>query len=503
MTILLLLVVVATSIFCPCHPSCTSRFAVAAFAAPKQQKKKRSTNKTAGGGGGGGSGSGFGSGSTTSPTTKKTAKQEGLGLLKPVARDLLKKHNNNVDFASDEYFKQQMNQQLQLQIQEQKDGGDMDNDGDIDISNDDDDWGDTVLSDIHAQQRRRHQKHIEKVKATWDTVALFLPVDYERNRNTNNKFSNNKKKRNNEELKSYVDRRMNCIIHCCCTSGSVEGSAATTSSSINSVAITGHDDDDDDESFSLLDVGCGDGAILGYLYPPPSTTSGTTTRTKTKINKYKNNNSQTEKQKVQLQSDNNNNNQSMRYVGVDVSTEMIDLGRRRFPLYADRLIVGEFPYCLLDDDDDDIDDDSTNKSNKKFDTVLFNGSFQFFEDPRNVLRETVRRYLKLQRGSRIILCHVEGSKFVRHEIQTSQGVAVRTMPNRATLEEYASMLSPSLGSAGTNTNNHNHNNNDGDSNDNLKFKVMSKDEMLDGFELYDIKKDGSDDVFYLVALEIV
>ena len=526
--LLLLLVVLAiTTISCPSSSSCCF---VAAFAAPKQKKKTSSHNRT-----GGGSGFGFGSSSSSrsSPSTSssssktptKQRQQDGLGLLKPTAKDLLKKYNNNVDLASEEYFQQQMammdmNTNMNTAENEQNDDENVD-DGDKDK---DDDWGDTVLSDIQDQERKRHQKHIEKVKAAWDTVALFLPVDYERtNKQTKKNLIMMKK---NEE--SYVDRRMKCIIHSCCCYDNKNSVATTTTTTVPNGNSDGHDDDDDDkvESFSLLDVGCGDGAILDYLFPPPpSTTSETTTKAKAKGNKYKTNNSQKQtnqhqqQQHLQSQSDNSNSYQSVRYVGVDVSTEMIDLGRRRFPSYADRLIVGEFPDRLLDDDVIDADPTNNNNNNsdvkKKFDTILFNGSFQFFEDPRGVLRETVRRFLKLQRGSRIVLSHVEGSKFVRHEVQTSQGVAVRTMPNRSTLEEYASTLSQSLlfelaevgnTRSATSTSTSTNNNDDDDSSDSsegcMKFKVMTKDEMLDGFEHYDVKKDGSDEVFYLVALEI-
>lgn len=83
-----------------------------------------------------------GSGGFGAPSSMKNEPQK---LMSPTAKKLLKKHRNNVDLASSDYYQAQT---MHL------------SDGSRTISSD----------DLHAA----------KVKATWDTVALFLPVDYAR-----------------------------------------------------------------------------------------------------------------------------------------------------------------------------------------------------------------------------------------------------------------------------------------------------------------------------------
>lgn len=78
------------------------------------------------------------------------------------------------------------------------------------------------------------------------------------------------------------------------------------------------------------------------------------------------------------------------------------------------------------------------------------------------------------RKSRIVLSHVQGAKFVRDECRTSQGVAVRNMPNGISLEDYAKLMG---------------------------MRVVLKDELLQDIPDYDPTLDGKEDDFYLVALE--
>lgn len=170
---------------------------------------------------------------------------------------------------------------------------------------------------------------------------------------------------------------------------------------------------------SLLDVGCGDGALINFLSNVPT----------------------------------------VDYLGVDVSTEMIEPGRKQHP--KKEFIAGSFP-------------DSLSGDNRKFDTVLFNGSLQFFMDTRATL-VAASSPLKEQSGSRIVLSHVNGAKFVKDECRNSMGVAVRSMPSASSLETYGGLLG---------------------------MKVVSKEELLEGRD-FDKEKDGNDDDFYLVALEKV
>lgn len=367
----------------------------------QRTKKRKPLQPSATGFGGGGFGAVAGA-------AVNTPKKGGAQLLTPVAKQLLKKHGNNVDAASNEYF----SSCLILEQQKPQQAGK-------------DDDGNGSKTAVTGALIDTNQIHLAKVKATWNTVALFLPVDYERSKN---------------QVEPYVDRRLRCIVEAVCGG---PRSSSSTSTSISS------------SSFSVLDVGCGDGAMLNYL---PH-----------KIN--------------------DESNLNLCYQGIDVSTEMIDLGKRRHPHYADKLMVGSFPeYFLLNDQQKDTAVDTLG-----YDVILFNGSLQFFRDTRETLRQA-RSLLKkspppptaaaaAESGSRrhsgrIVLSHVQGATFVQQECQTSQDVAVRKMPNRASLEEYARLLG---------------------------MKVVEKEELVADLDVtkFDPIQDGDDQSFYLVALEVV
>ena len=230
------------------------------------------------------------------------------------------------------------------------------------------------LGDLSSES----EKHAARVKATWDTVALFLPCDYARTKG---------------KVEPYVSRRLRHIVSAC------------VSTNTNNKGPT-----------SILDVGCGDGAIIDFL----------------------------------------DDHGMYAYKGLDVSSEMIDLGRKRHPQHD--LMEGSFPNSLSKDE--------------SFDVIVFNGSLQFFQDTRQALMDASAR-LKPAKGSRIVLSHVEGARFVQEECRTSGGVAVRGMPNRSSLEGYANELS---------------------------MRVVYKEELLVDTQ-YDEKLDGDDDKFYLVVLE--
>ena len=136
----------------------------------------------------------------------------------------------------------------------------------------------------------------------------------------------------------------------------------------------------DGEPVAILDVGCGDGAIIDYV----------------------------------------NESGTYSYQGIDVSSEMIELGKKRHPTHD--LTVGSFPDSVPEDE--------------QFDTILFNGSLQFFKDTWQTLVDASEK-LKMVPGSRIVLSHVNNAKFVKGECRSSMGVAVRNMPNKVSLENYA------------------------------------------------------------------
>jgi len=215
--------------------------------------------------------------------------------LSSQAKSLLKKHDNNVDAASDEHFRD-------------------------------------ALRD-NSKNRYRGNHHAARVAAAWDTVALFLPNDYSRTKG---------------RVEPYVDRRLGRIVQACCS--------------------------DEPDMPSMLDVGCGDGAVVPYL---PHSCS---------------------------------------YIGIDLSREMIQLAERRHP--AHKFAVGNFP-------------EDVTSLEREFYAVLFNGSLQFFRQTRQVLAEAS----KLAKH-RIVLSHVEGSHFVKQECRNNPTVAVRPMPSVDELEDW-------------------------------------------------------------------
>ena len=250
-------------------------------------------------------------------------------------------------------------------------------------------------------------------------MGLFLPCDYARSKG---------------KVEPYVERRLKHIVTAC-YGGTVIGS--------NGV--------DDDIPLSILDVGCGDGALIPYLFNTKEDDGGDEDATEKSTINYK---------------------------GLDVSTVMIDMAKSQHSKYT--FVDGSFP--------EDLDD------NERFDTILFNGSLQFFRDTIQTLQHARARLFasdrnkdndddtpqrKNRRKSRIVLSHVQGAKFVKDECRTSQGVAVRNMPNKVSLEDYAKLMN---------------------------MKVLYKEEILiDGIDKsnnkYDPQLDGDDDQFYLVVLE--
>jgi SAM-dependent methyltransferase len=168
-----------------------------------------------------------------------------------------------------------------------------------------------------------------RIAATWDTVALFLPLYYQQT---------------NFKVESYVHRRMNCIVKAC--------------------------------RDRLLDVGCGDGAILRYLSPTE-------------------------------------------YCGLDISTQMISLAKTLYPRH--NFQVGSFPQDV--------------PSSSGFDCILFNGSLQFFADTRATLTSARDLLLRCDTPGRIVISHVHGASFVRNECRSK--IACQELPTMNTLLDIA------------------------------------------------------------------
>ena len=259
---------------------------------------------------------GFG-GSTSSRSSPTTGKKRKSGTshlveLSNKAKQLLQKYGNNVDAASEDFYREQMSQ-----IQFNK--------------------------GVSSQEL-----HQARVAAVWDAVALFLPKDYLRTKG---------------KVEPHIDRRLRNIAAVCC----------------DNLVIA-----DKSNRIALLDVGCGDGAIIPYLV-----------------------------------------DKNVDYTGIDLSSEMIRLGEKRHP--GMKFLVGSFPSSFQNED----------SSSNLYDVILFNGSLQFFRDTEATLSAAVKL---LKPDGKIVLSHVNGAKFVIHECRTNPSVAVKYMPSREMLHALAMNL---------------------------------------------------------------
>jgi SAM-dependent methyltransferase len=149
--------------------------------------------------------------------------------------------------------------------------------------------------------------------------------------------------------------------------------------------------------WSLLDVGCGDGSAIPYLFTEAD----------------------------------NHAMPTWDYLGLDVSPKMIDLGRAQHP--AQCFVVGSFPQGL-----------PVSSRLKRYDCILFNGSLQFFRDTPLVLCQAAK-LLKSRAASgttsgRIVVAHVTGARFVSNECRTNPTTAVQSMPSCARLQQWADDL---------------------------------------------------------------
>ena len=367
-----------------------------AFAAQQPSRRR-------GGTGASGGRSGFGARASTGRTNRRTTtttsgRDDGRykPLLTPRAEELLRKHSGNVDAATEEYYQTQL---AELLLRQPSDGSDS--------------------SDLI---------HSARVRAAWDAVALFRPCDLAHSGGGGT-------------LDAFVQRRMRFIAR-----AGLYGCGL---------------DNDDGPALSqrplpvwrVLDVGCGDGALVPHLMDCAGSTA------------------------------------VIDYVGMDVSPEMVALAKKRHGNAAATKAsstphtldfrVGSFPKDVPAGD--------------TYDCVLFNGSLQFFADPRHALA-AARRCLAdgasspLRSGDRngnppprIVIAHVLGAKFVRRECRSHPPVALRPMP------KVASEL--------------------GDMANDLDLRLHTKDDLIRDASASDDKEDWhdsdrSDDNFYLAVLTL-
>jgi len=182
--------------------------------------------------------------------------------------------------------------------------------------------------------------HERLVEATWDTIASFLPVS------------------------SKHDDVLNVSI-----AGKMEKIATACLHETNA---------------KILDVGCGDAAILKFL----KSVGGS------------------EKQ----------------YTGIDLSGVMIEAAQSRFRKAS--FAKANFLHWSPDTD-------------PAYDTVLFNGSLQFFADAMAALRAAAS--LLGPRG-RIVIAHAHGAEFVRDERTNNPVTVAATMPSAEWLHDAAHAL---------------------------------------------------------------
>ena len=268
-----------------------------------------------------------------------------------------------------------------------------------------------LIGNTNAAQEQENLDNLfaKRMAASWDAIAMFLPLDY-------NAI-------NAESVDSVIRQRLQHISTAC---------IATSTAPHNT-------------NIDVLDVGCGDGAIVPYLMEELS----------------------------RIQS-----SKKLSYFGMDISSGMISLAKRKLrdSSFSDKkgvlqqshatvnFAVGEFPMDVKNNDKDET---------RSYSCILFNGSLQFFPDTFATLAHAKDM---LATGGHIVLSHVRGERFVKEECQKNPSLAVRKMPNRMDLLLTA---------------------------DQLGMRVLPKSELLLSAEM-----DGTNDLddqnngdFYLVALE--
>ena len=142
-----------------------------------------------------------------------TSNNKNVGKLGPIiepsqeAKRYLQKHRNNIDAASADYFRSQIEKIRKSDINDKvQDHG-----------------------EIHEMADLRHEA---QVAATWNTIALFLPYDYSRSK---------------WKVEPHVERRLNHVSSAVVRSLNIFENASSVSAPY------------------ILDIGCGDGSLLPYL----------------------------------------------------------------------------------------------------------------------------------------------------------------------------------------------------------------------------------------------
>ena len=133
---------------------------------------------------------------------------------------------------------------------------------------------------------------------------------------------------------------------------------------------------------SLLDVGCGTGSVLKFL--------------------------------------DNSEYAAGEYHGIDISGNMIESAKSQHP----GVLFEKTNFLQL----------PVGEGCKKYDTILFNGSIQFFVNQQEVIR---RAKSLLHPAGRIVITHANGEEFVRQEQAGNRFLVPSLLPSTDFLEEVA------------------------------------------------------------------
>lgn len=135
-----------------------------------------------------------------------------------------------------------------------------------------------------------------------------------------------------------------------------------------------------DGQSSVLDVGCGNGLLLPFLRQAATA--------------------------------------KLEYRGIDLSSRMVDVAARKYGGDGAVFEARSFADCAA--------------AGGEYDTIVFNGSLQFFADPAATL-EQAASLLRAGSASRLVVAHINGGGYVRTERADNPATVLSEMPSLAEL----------------------------------------------------------------------
>jgi len=333
---------------------------------------------------------GFGGGGSGTSNTKSSP-SSAIPKLSLEAKELLKQFNGDLNQAQSAFFKKRLEEEESIQLQSSSSTATV---------TETDDW-DPVYSNKNTPEQKR-ALHNAKVTAAWDSIALFLPIDYATQAVNNNQKNQKKGAVGGRFLDNVVRRRLGMIAQAC-----IPSSSTMTENLSN---------------FRILDVGCGDGAIVPFLDDQYLAIAKEVSK-KQKKKEPKVSGEETGNQKKKKKVYTKVHVDPTYYHGIDLSPVMIDMAKQTYSTHCFQ--VKDFQSVAAGDDEV-----------SHYNTILFNGSIQFFPD----LLETLNHAAALiSTGGRIVLSHVQGGSFVKDEVRKNPMAGACTfMPQEDELEDVAS-----------------------------------------------------------------